>query len=68
MSTIETLKKCVPVLSNLLKNDSNRDINEMIIDEYDFSNKKEELLIILEHKLQYILKVIIKQAMVKQSK
>lgn len=68
VSTIDTLKKCVPVLSNLLKNNSNRDFNEIIIDEHNFSNKEEELLIILEDKLQLILKVIIKQAMVKQSK
>lgn len=68
MSTIDTLKKCVPVLSNLLNHDSNTNINEIIIDEHNFSNKEEELLSILEDKLQFILKLIIKQAMIKQSK
>lgn len=68
VSIINTLKKCVPVLSKLLKNDSNRDINKIVLDEHDFSNKEEELLIILEDKLQFTLKVIIKQAMIKQSK
>lgn len=81
MSIIQTLGKCIGVLQMLSESNSESCKEKNVVnneslekterggeDDQDHEKKKQKLLKLLEERLQYILKCIIKLAMVKTSK
>lgn len=70
MDTVDTLKLCIPVLKKLLVDDSKTDMkvdkNNLVIGVGCPS--EDELLVVLEDKLQFTLKTMIKLVMTRPSK